>query len=88
MKQISPQTNSDNADHVYWHGYWTGPVGWLGLRVLANQARLCPKPYGNDTNCRATVLCSQNTVLTAENVSGRRPHGMGRQRAGVCAFHV
>ncbi len=44
-----------NLDHVYWHGYWTGPVDWLGLRVLAYQARLCPVPYGPGQNCRASV---------------------------------
>lgn len=38
-----------------------------GLRVLATQARLCPEPYGPNQNCRATVLCNQNTILTAEN---------------------
>ncbi|KAG2450459.1 hypothetical protein HYH02_004961 [Chlamydomonas schloesseri] len=67
MVQISRVTNSDNVDHSMWHGYWTGPIDWNGLRVLATQARLCPEPYGPKQNCRATVLCNQNTILTAEN---------------------
>jgi hypothetical protein len=55
MAQISPATTNDNLDHQFWHGYWTGPLGWNGLRVLAYQARFCPVPYGCGQNCRATV---------------------------------
>ncbi|PNH11090.1 hypothetical protein TSOC_002101 [Tetrabaena socialis] len=67
MVEISPPTDSSNSDHVYWHGYWTGPVDWNGLRVLAHQARECPIPYGRNQTCKATLLCSQNAILTAEN---------------------
>ncbi|KAG2453051.1 hypothetical protein HYH02_002386 [Chlamydomonas schloesseri] len=67
MPEISPQTNGDNSDHSFWHGYWTDPIDWNGLRVLAYQARMCPVAYGKMQNCRATVLCNRNTVLTSEN---------------------
>jgi hypothetical protein len=42
-------------DHDMWHGYFTGPVGWNNLRVIATQANQCPIPYGDNQSCRATV---------------------------------
>ncbi|KAG2437447.1 hypothetical protein HXX76_006097 [Chlamydomonas incerta] len=67
MLEISPETNGDNSDHSFWHGYWTDPIDWNGLRVLAYQARMCPVAYGKLQQCRASVLCNRNTILTAEN---------------------
>lgn len=34
--------------------------------MLAYQTRYCPVPSGPQQNCRAVVLCNQNTILTAE----------------------
>ncbi len=68
MLHYPPNTSlSSNLDHDSWHGYFTGPVGWVGLRVLSYQTGQCPRPYGATTSCRATVLQADRTVLTAEN---------------------
>ncbi|GFR45633.1 hypothetical protein Agub_g7041, partial [Astrephomene gubernaculifera] len=67
MAMISPDTNDWNADHIYWHGYWTGPVGWSGLQVLAYRGNECPAAAGPNQDCKATLLCDIRTVLTAEN---------------------
>ncbi|GLC48176.1 hypothetical protein PLESTB_000067600 [Pleodorina starrii] len=67
MKLYSPTSNNDNLDHDYWHGYFTGPVDWNGMRVVVYQTGYCPVPFGPNQNCRATVLCNVNTVLTYEN---------------------
>lgn len=56
MRTISPDTNDKNLDHVYWHGYFTGPKDWSGIyRVLAYKKWVrdnwedghgCPIPNG------------------------------------------
>ncbi|GLC33698.1 hypothetical protein PLESTB_000105300 [Pleodorina starrii] len=67
MKLYSPTSNNNNLDHDSWHGYFTGPVDWNGMRVVVHQTGYCPVPHGPNQNCRATVLCNVNTVLSYES---------------------
>ncbi|KXZ41216.1 hypothetical protein GPECTOR_644g757 [Gonium pectorale] len=56
-----------NVDHYYWHGYFTGPIDWNGMRVVAHRTGGCSVMSGPYQNCQATVLCNEKTKLTAEN---------------------
>ncbi|KAG2445515.1 hypothetical protein HXX76_000131 [Chlamydomonas incerta] len=52
-----------------WHGYWTGPSGWLGLRPLVARTGACPTPLPTATaaqNCQAAALWGKKVKLTAE----------------------
>ncbi|KXZ54761.1 hypothetical protein GPECTOR_4g831 [Gonium pectorale] len=73
MSQISPQSDSSNLDHSYWHGYWTGPVDWNGLTVMAHKAGECPVASGPNQDCKAT----------GEKTHRTRPLKT-RVRAGAC----
>ncbi|EFJ49171.1 hypothetical protein VOLCADRAFT_90034 [Volvox carteri f. nagariensis] len=67
MQLFSPESNNSNLDHVYYHGYFTRPIDWNGMRVMAYQTGFCPVTSGPNQDCRATVLCNTKTILTAEN---------------------
>ncbi|PNW79784.1 hypothetical protein CHLRE_08g366500v5 [Chlamydomonas reinhardtii] len=52
-----------------WHGYWTGPSGWLGLRPLVARTGSCPVPLPTGTtaqDCQAAALWGKKVKLTAE----------------------
>ncbi|GLI60148.1 hypothetical protein VaNZ11_002184, partial [Volvox africanus] len=59
-------TNSSLLTHP-WIGYFSGPVDWSGLRVVAHQPGSCSVPQGSLQNCHATVLCNLRAKLTEEN---------------------
>ncbi|KAG2431965.1 hypothetical protein HYH02_013181 [Chlamydomonas schloesseri] len=51
-----------------WHGHWTGPSGWLGLRPAVVRSN-CPVPLPTATqaqNCQAAALWGKKVKLTAE----------------------
>ncbi|KAG2431960.1 hypothetical protein HYH02_013177 [Chlamydomonas schloesseri] len=51
-----------------WHGHWTGPSGWLGLRPVVVRSN-CPVPLPTATqaqNCQAAALWGKKVKLTAE----------------------
>jgi hypothetical protein len=43
-----------NLDHDSWHGFFTGPVDWAGLRVVSYRTGACPVRQGPQQNCKAT----------------------------------
>ncbi|KAG2445521.1 hypothetical protein HXX76_000136 [Chlamydomonas incerta] len=52
-----------------WHGYWTGPSGWVGLRPVVARTGACPTPLPTASaaqNCQATALWGKKVKLTAE----------------------
>jgi hypothetical protein len=57
-----------NLDHELWQGYFGGPLGWGGLRVVAHEAGRCRVPEGPLQECRATGEWQQ--------------HGEGRSGGG------
>ncbi len=43
IREISPDSTDRNLDHVYWHGWITGPQNYAGVfQVLVGQARQTP----------------------------------------------
>ncbi|GIL57454.1 hypothetical protein Vafri_12648, partial [Volvox africanus] len=56
-----------NLDDYYVANYFTGPMDWGGLRVVAHITNSCPVPYGHMQDCKATVLCNTKTEKTAED---------------------
>lgn len=48
------RSSRSNIDHRFWHGYFTGPQDWNGLRVVSYVANQCPTPQGRGQKCNAT----------------------------------
>ncbi|EFJ46060.1 hypothetical protein VOLCADRAFT_93569 [Volvox carteri f. nagariensis] len=73
MKLYSPDSTSDNLDHYAWHGYFTGPVDWNGMRVVAYQAGFCPVLSGPKQDCRATAIPSLTIAIASFRPSTSYP---------------
>ena len=59
MAELAPSANSSNLDHENYHNIWTGPPGFLGLKVLA----VTPDVPDGQGNPSAAILGGAQVIL-------------------------
>eukprot|EP00798_Chlamydomonas_sp_ICE-L_P010000 gene10000-7884_t len=67
---------------VSYHGYFTGPNGWLGLNPLLYKRGQCPNLFGPNQNCQVAALYGFNVKLT--NVTCWNGDGSKNEAASDC----